>query len=457
MRHRIDSNELLNTVKHLKKLAETCRRILIFFNETIGHSTRAGLPVIKKGISLFAEHANSSILGNLLEIQLIGQEYEQEERHFIQVLESLYTNAATHLAWFNQSLDMQNATLDTEVITNVAFDLQLLRTSLKMLEKKQNSQQNVSHLPGRLAFPHKLTYDDCNEPISYLIKHVDTLYDKLQEKLDFDSQNTSVWETDIKTEIKDIFLKDELFRKCLGSFPSSLDKVLSYREKAESIIEDILQKLSSDTTLLMNDGLYETAEEIYQRFEHLLYNYSNGVILKESLADTFHQNQIRKTLSELNAAVKNPIKKAVDYLRLQVKENQDVCTKLYSNVLEKVAEFDKLHPKSVFKSIARSMDIFRAPIPDLELPELYRFTLNEEELWKNWPGYLTLTEYCEMMASQIITKLCKGYFEVLNRKLDDISTKSEMLSCEVEAALENMSKHMKLYSDAILMKDKFIK
>ena len=456
MWHRLDSDELINTINNLMRLTETFNEVLVFLNETVKQSDAARLQVIKKGILLFAEHANSSIIDQLTNIQLIHAEYVKEEQYTIQQLDVLYSIAAAHLTYLDQYLDVENTSLIEEQVKNVVFDLHSLKFSLKRLENKQGSPKKTSHLPGKLTVARDLIYADCSANISYMIEHVNKLYGNFQEKWDFDLNFTSAWIKEIKKEIKALLSMDEYFRNCLQSFPSSLNNVMSYREDAMFDTYKIIENLSSDTKLLMDDGMYEGAEKLYQKFRNLLYNYSNGITTKKSLLDTFHQNHISSVQSKLHSAVSVPTKLALNNLREHIQEMQSVFVRLFDSAIRLVAKLDQHYPVSKIKKRARSMDILRAPIPELDHPEIYTLTLSEEEMWKSWPEHLSVTKFYKSMAHQMITKLCDGYFDVLLKEIDEIATKYDKLHTEVETALENMTRHMKKFTDAILMEQNFI-
>ena len=456
MWHRLDPDELISTINNLMRLRETFYEILVFLNEKIKQSDASRLQAIKKAMLLFAEHAKSSITDQLTNIQSIQSEYENEEQNSVQQLEFLYSIAAAHLTYLDQYLDMENTSLIQEQVKIIVFDLQSLKFSLARAENKQSLPNKTLHLPGKLTVARGSSYEDCSGNISSMIKHVNKLYEILHEKWYFEINVTSAWMKQIRKEKEALFLKGEYLRNCLQSFPSSLDKVMSYRENAVFEMDTIIDNLSSDTKLLIDDGLYERAENIYQRYEQLLYNYSSGITTKKSLSNAFQQNKISSVLSQLYLAVAVPTKLALNNLREHIQEMQYVFVHLFNTGIGFVAKLDQHYPKSIIKDSARSMDILRAPIPELDYPEIYILTLRKDEIWKSWPAHLSLTEFYKSMAHQMITKLCDGYFDVLIKELDDITTKYDSLHLKVGAALENMTGHMKKFSDAILMEEKFI-
>ena len=113
--------------------------------------------------------------------------------------------------------------------------------------------------------------------------------------------------------------------------------------------------------------------------------------------------------------------------------------------------------KTKIDNIARNMNIWRQPVPYLYSSKGYSYSFPRDEIWRLWPGSLSLGTFVSHgMASENTKAIIQTYMTTLQDTLYGITTTLTSGIQKAEAALQDVAMTLQDYSKSVNVDSTFV-
>lgn len=167
-------------------------------------------------------------------------------------------------------------------------------------------------------------------------------------------------------------------------------------------------------------------------------------------------SEITQTLNNFETLLHNQFSAT---LRNYMKDQQIKIKSAYNDVLEHMSEFE-LYKKSIknntFLTLAKTMELWKKPMVNLNGDILVTNKLRSTETWKTWPNNMGLKTFRVSLAKPIINKIVSDVFNSLSTSLTNVDNKVYLIQTSIISSLKILEKELSTFLEESEVDQKFI-